>query len=638
MGLRELELIVAAGVCSAVLIVLLRPLFRRHALARPNARSSHAAPTPQGGGVAVILAVMLTLGAAAFAGPERAAFADALPLGAAVVLLTVVGAIDDMFPIAVLPRLAMQAVAVILVVSMMPAELRAIPIVPIAVERAAEIVAGLWFVNLVNFMDGIDWMTVAETVPSTASIFIFALFGAAPQPAGLVALTLCGAMLGFAPFNRPVAKLFLGDVGSLPIGLLLFWLLLQLAGSGHLAAALLLPLYYVADTTITLLRRIMRGERITEAHRTHFYQLAIGRGFSVMAVVQLVFGREHGACRARRPVDMGVVHGVRCGRAPGRRHVGGGIARRYVAGQTVSRVLVTGASGFIGRALVPALLAAGYDVRAAVRHLPVPFAPPVEVATHGDLDGDVDWRALMADADFVIHLAGIAHTGPGVAEAYYDHVNHLATAALAEAARVAGIKRVVFVSTIRAQTGPRSDHVLTEADEPRPTDPYGRSKLAAEVALARSDADFTVLRPVVVYGSGVKGNLRTLMRLAALPIPLPFGAFTNHRSLLSVHNLAAAIAHVLQHAASSGATYVVADPQPVSLADIVTALRAGLGKAPRLLAVPPGLIGLSLAMLGRSRNWDQLNGQLVVNPNKLLAAGWRPDPDTTGGLAAMARE
>jgi len=268
----------------------MRPLFRRHALARPNARSSHTAPTPQGGGVAVILAVIITLGAAgAFAGPERAALADALPLGAAVVLLTVVGAIDDIFPIAALPRLAMQAMAVILVVSTVPAELRAVPIVPIAVERAAEVVAGLWFVNLVNFMDGIDWMTVAETIPTTTSVFVFALLGAAPQPAGLVALALCGAILGFAPFNRPVAKLFLGDVGSLPIGLLLFWLLLQLAGSGHLAAALLLPLYYVADTTITLLRRIVRGERITEAHRTHFYQLAVVRGFSVMTVVQSVF-------------------------------------------------------------------------------------------------------------------------------------------------------------------------------------------------------------------------------------------------------------------------------------------------------------------------------------------------------------
>jgi UDP-N-acetylmuramyl pentapeptide phosphotransferase/UDP-N-acetylglucosamine-1-phosphate transferase len=288
-ALQELALIVAAALCSAALIVVLRPLFLRYALARPNARSSHTAPTPQGGGVAVVLAVMLTLGVAGgLIGPERAAFADMFPLGAAVMLLTVMGAIDDIIPIAALPRLAVQAVAVILVVATVPAELRAVPIMPVAIERAAEVVAGLWFVNLVNFMDGIDWMTVAETVPITASVFIFALFSAAPQPAGLVALALCGAMLGFAPFNRPVARLFLGDVGSLPIGLILFWLLLQLAGSGHLAAALLLPLYYVADTTITLLRRIVRGERITQAHRTHFYQLATVRGFSVTAVVRSV--------------------------------------------------------------------------------------------------------------------------------------------------------------------------------------------------------------------------------------------------------------------------------------------------------------------------------------------------------------
>jgi UDP-N-acetylmuramyl pentapeptide phosphotransferase/UDP-N-acetylglucosamine-1-phosphate transferase len=290
MGWRAFGLIIIAAFSSAALITLLLPLFRRYALARPNARSSHSDPTPQGGGIAVVLALMLTLGIdSAFIGAERADLADAMPLGTAVVLLTVLGSIDDMFPIAPLRRLAVQAVAIILAVSMMPAELRAIPIVPIAVERAAEIVAGLWFVNLVNFMDGIDWMTVAETVPCTASIFIFALLGAAPPQAGSVALALCGAMLGFAPFNRPVAKLFLGDVGSLPIGLLLFWLLLQLAGSGHLAAAMLLPLYYVADTTITLLRRIVRGERITEAHRTHFYQLAVVRKFSVMTVVQSVF-------------------------------------------------------------------------------------------------------------------------------------------------------------------------------------------------------------------------------------------------------------------------------------------------------------------------------------------------------------
>ena len=302
----------------------------------------------------------------------------------------------------------------------------------------------------------------------------------------------------------------------------------------------------------------------------------------------------------------------------------------------MSRVLVTGASGFIGRTLVPALLTAGYSVRAAARHMP-PFAPPVEIAIHGDLGAGVEWRPLMAEVDFIVHLAGIAHTGSGVIAARYDLVNHLATAALAKAAREARVKRIVFVSTIRAQTGPRSDCVLTEDDPPRPTDLYGRSKLAAEVALERSGMDFAVLRPVLVYGPGVKGNLRALVRLAALPVPLPFGRFTNRRSVLSVHNLVAAIAHVLRHPASGGETYVAADLQPVSLADMVTALRAGLGRAPGLLKAPPGLIRLGLAMLGRSRNWDQLDGQLIVDPSKLIGAGWRPDLDTVAGLAAMAR-
>jgi nucleoside-diphosphate-sugar epimerase len=302
----------------------------------------------------------------------------------------------------------------------------------------------------------------------------------------------------------------------------------------------------------------------------------------------------------------------------------------------VSRILVTGASGFIGRALVPALVAAGYDVRAAVRRAPAPFAPPIETVSHGDLGDEVDWRPLLAGMGFVVHLAGIAHTGPGVPEARYDRVNHRATTELAEAARVAGIRRLVLVSTIRAQAGPASGRVLTEADAPLPTDPYGRSKLAAEIALARSGVPFTVLRPVLVYGPGVKGNLRALARLCALPIPLPFGALVNRRSLLSVQNLAAAILHVLAHDACRGETYVVADPQPLSLPDIVTALQAGLGKPPRLIAVPGRLVRLGIAALGRAHSWDQLNGQLIVAPDKLIASGWRPDPDTKGALAAMA--
>ena len=119
--------------------------------------------------------------------------------------------------------------------------------------------------------------------------------------------------------------------------------------------------------------------------------------------------------------------------------------------------------------------------------------------------------------------------------------------------------------------------------------------------------------------------MRALARLSALPVPLPFGSFANRRSVLSVHNLVAAIAHVLRHQASGGETYVVADPQPVSLPDIVRALRARRGRAPLLLKTPPALVRIGVAMLGRGRHWDQLDGQLIVDPAKLLAAGWRPD-------------
>jgi UDP-N-acetylmuramyl pentapeptide phosphotransferase/UDP-N-acetylglucosamine-1-phosphate transferase len=149
-------------------------------------------------------------------------------------------------------------------------------------------------VNLVNFMDGLDWMTVAEVVPITGAMIVLGSLGEFPVSATIVAAALCGAMLGFAPFNRPVARIFLGDVGSLPIGLLLGWCLLQLAYKQQLAAALLLPLYYLSDATVTLLRRLARGEPFWAAHRSHFYQRATDNGFTVSRVVSEVFALNVG--------------------------------------------------------------------------------------------------------------------------------------------------------------------------------------------------------------------------------------------------------------------------------------------------------------------------------------------------------
>ena len=208
---------------------------------------------------------------------------------AAALFIAVVGFVDDVKSIDVLPRLLLQAAAVGAILFTSTGDLRIVPACPLWIERGLLLLAGLWFVNLVNFMDGLDLMTVAEVVPITAAMVMLGISADFPASATLVAAALCGAMLGFAPFNRPVAKIFLGDVGSLPIGLLLGWCLLQLALHGHFAAALLLPMYYLFDATVTLLRRMARRESFWAAHRSHFYQRATDNGFSVWHVVREVF-------------------------------------------------------------------------------------------------------------------------------------------------------------------------------------------------------------------------------------------------------------------------------------------------------------------------------------------------------------
>jgi UDP-N-acetylmuramyl pentapeptide phosphotransferase/UDP-N-acetylglucosamine-1-phosphate transferase len=282
-GILAVLFLAAAGI-SYGLLRLLRPLLQRHALAHPNARSSHKIPTPQGGGVGVVAATVAVVSAASLILPALAGSGQQplwLVLSAAV-LVAIVGAVDDVYAIPVLPRLALQVVAIAIVLASVPGDLHIVAAVPFGLERVLIAIAMLWFVNLVNFMDGIDWITVAEIVP------VIGALGALSPAETVVAITLCGAVAGFAPLNKPVAKLFLGDVGSLAIGLVTGWLLVMLALRGHIAAAVLLPLYYLTDATFTLLRRLLAGEPIWKAHRTHFYQRALDLGFDVRGVVARV--------------------------------------------------------------------------------------------------------------------------------------------------------------------------------------------------------------------------------------------------------------------------------------------------------------------------------------------------------------
>jgi UDP-N-acetylmuramyl pentapeptide phosphotransferase/UDP-N-acetylglucosamine-1-phosphate transferase len=290
----------AAAVISAGLVKALMPLLQRYALARPNARSSHTLPTPQGGGLAVMLATMAVAAPIVWFSPgQHPPFAPVYPSGIwqwsgwplmlALAGLAGVGLFDDIRPLGVRLRLAIQAAAACLILAALPNGLEVLPWLPRALVNIILVIGLIWFVNLTNFMDGIDGITVAEMVPVVLGCVLLLHADQAASEGGLAgpdvpALALLGGLLGFAPYNRHVAKVFLGDVGSLPIGGLVGWLLIVLAGRGHWAAALILPLYYLGDATVTLVRRYRRGEAVTSAHRSHFYQLATQRGFPVPEV------------------------------------------------------------------------------------------------------------------------------------------------------------------------------------------------------------------------------------------------------------------------------------------------------------------------------------------------------------------
>jgi UDP-glucose 4-epimerase len=200
---------------------------------------------------------------------------------------------------------------------------------------------------------------------------------------------------------------------------------------------------------------------------------------------------------------------------------------------------------------------------------------------------------------------------------------------------------MVFVSSIRAQVGPYSDHVLQESDEPRPTDAYGRSKLAGEqammAALAGGPTEGVILRPVLVYGPGVKGNMATLFRLARLPMPLPLASLSNRRSIVSIANLCSAVSHVLLAPEAAGHTFLVADAEPMSVPQIIAALRKGLGRPPGLLSVPLAPFAALLKLAGRGDVWSRVAGDLVVDTAALTSTGWRPAEDTASALAAAIK-
>jgi nucleoside-diphosphate-sugar epimerase len=298
---------------------------------------------------------------------------------------------------------------------------------------------------------------------------------------------------------------------------------------------------------------------------------------------------------------------------------------------------LTGATGFIGQHLLRELPRRGHRLRVLLRH---PSSVPMQCASAviGDLARPRNMSAALEGVDAVIHSAGFTHGMSGIPEDDYRELNTEATINLARAARRAGAKRFIFLSSIRAQSGPTADTVLTEADDPNPTDAYGRSKLAAERGLKDLDLDWVSLRAALVYGPGVRGNIAQLMRLARSSFPLPLRSLDARRSLLALENLSAAIETVLKAPGTLRRPFIAADAGALTVAEMIAAMRNGLGRRRRVFPMSPVLLEFVLRLMGQGEIYRRMSGSLVADPSALIALGWTPRVTTSDGLSRLMQD
>jgi nucleoside-diphosphate-sugar epimerase len=301
------------------------------------------------------------------------------------------------------------------------------------------------------------------------------------------------------------------------------------------------------------------------------------------------------------------------------------------------RVLLTGASGFVGRAVARRLAETGAAVRPALRKGPA--APGAVVV--GEIGPHTDWSAALAGVDAVVHLAARAHVvreTEADPDAAFRRVNVDGTRRLAEAARAAGVRRFVYLSSAGVH-GDRTDgKPFTEDAPPRPHDAYTRSKWEAEQALAATAGlPVAVLRAPLVYGPGAPANFLELLRAVDAERLLPLGAVRNRRDLVGVENLADAVAACLSKPEAAGRRYLVADGDPVSTPELVRRLAAALGRRARLPAVPVFLLRAAAFATGRLRRLDKVIASFEVDASRLRRElGWSPRVPMRDGLRAAA--
>ncbi|MEZ5648790.1 MAG: NAD-dependent epimerase/dehydratase family protein [Alphaproteobacteria bacterium] len=309
----------------------------------------------------------------------------------------------------------------------------------------------------------------------------------------------------------------------------------------------------------------------------------------------------------------------------------------------MKRILVTGATGFVGRALCAHLQRCGWVVRAALRREQAGSSQPwSEAVIVGDIDGSTNWASALRDVDLVVHLAAQVHVmqPDSKANEAFDRVNAEGTRCLAQSAAAASIKRLVFLSSIKVNgdaTWPGKN--FTAASPPNPQDSYAQSKAKAEETLKqiglRTGMEIVILRPPLIYGPGAKGNLATLMQWADTVWPLPLGGIDNQRSVIGLHSLIAAIETALFHPATANRVFLIAEEPALSTSTIIQSLRHGMSRSERLITMPRLLWRLAAAW-PRVRPWIQrLTLSLVIEDRGLQNLGWRPN-DPIAGLKALA--
>lgn len=295
-------------------------------------------------------------------------------------------------------------------------------------------------------------------------------------------------------------------------------------------------------------------------------------------------------------------------------------------------VLITGATGFVGKALVSSLAADGKQVRAAQRRPGGGLPEGVRPVVVGDIGADTNWGQALAGIDAVVHLAARVHVMRERAvdpSAAFREVNVEGSLNLARQAAAAGVRRFVYLSSVKVNGEKTMSAPFVEDDPATPMDPYGQSKLEAENALlahaAESGMEVVVIRPPLVYGPGVKGNFYRLLRLVRWGIPLPFALVKNRRSLVALENLVDLIRLCLTHPAAANEIFLVSDGEDLSTPELLRRLGAHMGKRVRLLPCPPVLLRAASGMIGRGAEMGRLCGSLQVDSGKARELlGWKP--------------